>query len=603
MLNVLFVPHYNNPYQEILAEDLQRVGVKVTLCHSHDRFSILKAIYSYWKPDILHLHWTDPFLYANDRIAVIQGFQCLIAQLYIVKSLGIKVFWTVHDLVCHKPVSPELEIFCHQHLLSFYDAIFVHGSTAKEIIIRTYQIPERDRYKIHVIGVPNYIARYENTLSREEARRKLTLPHADMSFLFFGLISPYKGVLELITCFTRLASVSIELLIVGKPLTSSLRKQLEEASRHDKRIKLFLRYVPDQEVQYYLNSADVVVLPFQNFLTSSTLLLAMSFGKAVIAPPRGNIVDVLDVKGGIFCDTFDRANLLQALETALTADLQAMGAYNRKKAELFAPLQIVQQTAAAYRARYHDAVETDLPAFKTIFTHFQDTIKIETFLLCVACFYDSQVTYRETQIDIKALCSELRQIMPYSDLQWQLFEHVFSWWVSKRGSDDQAYEMLPKIWAKILPMIWALYETLREEHGSTISMQTIVNWQVGIWQPYFEEGNDEEAIRRLEDVQDISEQDLIHLLQIAIAKSSQLITADQIQNFCSEWNRGHRRQTIPSHHLTALYLTIFGQASIKHRVWRIGMNALKEAIKLSWHPQAMKAWGRFFLNAVSYLKQ
>ena len=43
-------------------------------------------------------------------------------------------------------------------------------------------------------------------------------------------------------------------------------------------------FVPDGEVQHYLLAADAVVLPFKEILTSGSAMLALSFGRPVVAP-------------------------------------------------------------------------------------------------------------------------------------------------------------------------------------------------------------------------------------------------------------------------------------------------------------------------------
>ena len=50
---------------------------------------------------------------------------------------------------------------------------------------------------------------------------------------------------------------------------------------------LALRYIPDAELQVWLRAADVVVLPFRDILTSGSAILALSFGRAVVAPALG----------------------------------------------------------------------------------------------------------------------------------------------------------------------------------------------------------------------------------------------------------------------------------------------------------------------------
>ena len=68
-----------------------------------------------------------------------------------------------------------------------------------------------------VVVVPhgNYIERYPNHISRQEALQQLDLPGGEFVYLFLGLLRPYKGVEDLIDAFNKLAPPTGRLLIVG----------------------------------------------------------------------------------------------------------------------------------------------------------------------------------------------------------------------------------------------------------------------------------------------------------------------------------------------------------------------------------------------------
>jgi len=100
-----------------------------------------------------------------------------------------------------------------------------------------------------------------------------------------------------------------------------------------------------------MNAADVVVLPFQDILTSGSALLAMSFGKPVIAPRMGCIPEALDRKGVFLYTHNEEEALLRAFQQASLADLAAMGKYNYRKAKRFDWNEIAQKTCELYKLR------------------------------------------------------------------------------------------------------------------------------------------------------------------------------------------------------------------------------------------------------------
>jgi len=119
--------------------------------------------------------------------------------------------------------------------------------------------------------------------------------------------------------------------------------------KSDDRIRAFLQFVPAKDVQLYMNAADVVVLPFKDILTSGSALLAMSFGKAVIAPRLGCIPESLDSRGVFLYDHNEEEGLLKAIQQATLANLAAMGKYNYGRAKHLGWNVIGQKTCALYQ--------------------------------------------------------------------------------------------------------------------------------------------------------------------------------------------------------------------------------------------------------------
>jgi glycosyltransferase involved in cell wall biosynthesis len=93
----------------------------------------------------------------------------------------------------------------------------------------------------------------------------------------------------------------------------------------------------------------VVATPFLEIFTSGSVLLAMSFERAVIAPRRGCVVDTLDDGGSVLYDVDDPQGLEGALRVAMDADLEAMGRHNGARIELFDWSRVAEATRDAYR--------------------------------------------------------------------------------------------------------------------------------------------------------------------------------------------------------------------------------------------------------------
>ena len=141
----------------------------------------------------------------------------------------------------------------------------------------------------------------------------------------------------------------LRLIVAGRPRRPEAAAPIAAAAAADPRVSLRLDFVPDDQLQVLLNASDAVVLPFRDILTSGSMILAMSFGRAIVAPSMGCLPDTLPPGGGILYDPDDPGALEQALRTALDSDLVAMGARNLERARELDWGPIAAATEALYR--------------------------------------------------------------------------------------------------------------------------------------------------------------------------------------------------------------------------------------------------------------
>lgn len=344
-MHVIFLPEWRggNPYQNALANSLSKENVEVKFASVIRILSLLKAER---KPAILHIHWQHPFFLARNKIKTILKSTLFISRLIILKLSGIKIVWTVHNLYNHEERFKAIELFFSSILAQVCDKLIVHTNSAKQKVKETFKIRRESCIKIIPHG--NYIVYYENVVNKVQARNQLQLNTEDMIFLCFGLIRIYKDNPELIEAFKKLNVPRAKLLIVGKPCNNEIADEIREKCDMDKNIKLVFEFIPDDEIQVYMNAADVVVLPYRDILTSGAVMLAISFGKSVIAPAIGGIPDILDVKGSFLFDPLESNGLVKSMQFALNADLIKMGKHNFQLAQKFQWSAIGKQTYNVY---------------------------------------------------------------------------------------------------------------------------------------------------------------------------------------------------------------------------------------------------------------
>jgi len=346
-MKVLFLPYYDtNPYQDELARGLEEWDVSVETGDHTDPLPITQAILRGGRPDVLHLHWAHPLLVARSRLlSVLLGIR-LLAEVCLARLWGIRVVWTVHNLYHHDRPDPPVERPFRRAIARISDEVIVHGPSARERVVEEYGFSERDP-----VAVPhgNYVDYYENRVSRAEARAKLGIDDDAFVFLYIGNVRPYKNVPELVDTFRGIEAADARLLVAGiPPADDGVRADLVDRCRRDDRVRGHLEFVPDDEIQHYMNAADAVVFPFSDVLTSGSVLLGMSFGRPVVAPRLGTVPDALGPTDDLLYDPDDPDGLERALGAALERDLDSLGERTLARARQFDWLTVGAQTAAVY---------------------------------------------------------------------------------------------------------------------------------------------------------------------------------------------------------------------------------------------------------------
>ncbi len=355
-IRTLHVPvDRKNPYQRALGLALHPLGVRVRRLPL--RWNVLKLMRGV---DVLHIHWTSGVV-NNPLWKVAVGYPLLAMQFILLRLSGRKIIWTVHNLEgheCHRP----LQNWVGSVLIGVLaNVVIVHGKNAREIVAERFLI---NRSKIAVIPHGNFIGLYPETSRRSSARDGFKLSPDKKAVLFLGHIRPYKGVENLIRAFNSVADPKAVLLIAGRPLDDDYQESVERLIAGNPRVIFFPGYVAADRIQEFMLAADVVVFPYKEILTSGSVLLAMSFGKACIAPMLGCICDVLDDGGAFLYEERGVAGLEWALRDALSAPkrLGIMGEYNKAKAQQWSWKRVAEATAQTYAGRV-PVVEIIAPYF------------------------------------------------------------------------------------------------------------------------------------------------------------------------------------------------------------------------------------------------
>lgn len=330
----------SNPYCELLSAHLEKLGVEVMDGESSLRW-LLRARH---RVRVLHLHWPE----RHFDPAHVASAAAFILRLLVARLLGFRLVWTVHNAWPHEGATLGSRLV--RAALVRVATLVVHCEAGRAAL------GSRGR-AAHVIPHGSYVGRYPNTLGTEAARAALGLPSTARVLLAFGQVRPYKGLDALAAAFADVPDPAARLVVAGEPVAGGERAL---AGIFDRRVHLCLRRVADGDVQVFFNAADVVVLPYRSVLTSGAAMLALSFGRGIVAPRLGCLAELERTGAAILYDPDVPDGLYGALRRALAADPSSLGAAARAA---------VRRLSWDAIARRHLAVYGFAPALTLVRSH------------------------------------------------------------------------------------------------------------------------------------------------------------------------------------------------------------------------------------------
>lgn len=352
---VLCVPDWRagNPYLSLLEQAVEPHNIQIRYANlSRGPLPLLRLRLSEIQINIIHIHWSNellsPALWSKSPAKRLMRRALLAIDLIAVRLTGVRVVWTVHNLVAHESSNISAEFEARATLARYSSRIIVHSESALQTIQSSYGLHSFDREKFAVIRHGNYDGQYEaNAVLGAELEAKWKIAPSEIRVLFFGGIRPYKGVEKLLSAFGKSKRSDVRLIIAGKPFDEHFREFLVGAALSDSRILLALEFIPDHQVAAYFSIADVVIIPFERTLTSGSAVLAMTMGKAIYLPQEAKVLDLADERGASFFDT--ESELTGLLDRMSKDQLRQMGSANLRTSHEFTWERSGRLTACVYR--------------------------------------------------------------------------------------------------------------------------------------------------------------------------------------------------------------------------------------------------------------
>lgn len=220
-------------------------------------------------------------------------------------------------LVLHQVVS-EVEVFEKNKLKGlffklsrkiFYNLVLL---SASRIVVFEQELKDRLGRGDKILVIPHAVEQ-KAPLNKQDAKKALKLSPEKSYILYFGFLSPYKGVDVLLENWEN--KNGYQLILAGGPnpnhendpeYQAFINKTFELARQKD---VIAPGFVKQEEIELYFSAADLVVLPYLLFMSSSgPMALAFTYEVGVM----------LSQPLGVYFNTQDMSDSLT--EVGLTVD-------------------------------------------------------------------------------------------------------------------------------------------------------------------------------------------------------------------------------------------------------------------------------------------
>jgi beta-1,4-mannosyltransferase len=285
--------------------------------------SSLAKLCKYNRAAIWHIHWIDSFhsgiiqrlgIKRDYMLISFLRFLYFIFAIALSKVTSVKILWTIHNVSSHAGRSNFFEALVTRILLTVSDEVTAVNDHIKSTICQRYHFKDIDLMRQGL-----YEDCYDNTITREQARRHLCLNKGDFVLLFLGIVQEYKGIDIAIRALELVDDPSVKLLIAGRLIKEAeYAEQIIGLAEKNENVILLDKFIPDEELQIFFKAADYTIYPYRRIDNSGTLYLTLTFEIPTIIRGAAGILEIIKLNPNvaIVIDEPDAQNVADAIKKA-----------------------------------------------------------------------------------------------------------------------------------------------------------------------------------------------------------------------------------------------------------------------------------------------
>lgn len=257
----------------------------------------------------------------------------------------IKMIITLHDPTLHSGEEGGYGYKIHKKIaIRYADCIIVHDKKSAKVLSQQYNLAKGKIASVFLGTYSTYLHWLKPQIEEEE------------TVLFFGRISPYKGIEYLLKAEPLIARKipDLKIIIAGQGDFSVYEKMIKDKKRYE----IYNHYIPNELLAQLFQRAACVVLPYTDATQSGVLMTAYAFNKPVVVSDVGGLPEVVDNgKTGFVVPPRDENSLARAIINLLKDNhlrKQMKENIKKKSMEELSWEKIARQTLEVYKKAIHN---------------------------------------------------------------------------------------------------------------------------------------------------------------------------------------------------------------------------------------------------------
>jgi len=293
------------PRNRFLVDLNAALAQKVDLHHSHEDFWNQTG-----EADVVHLHFPE-YLTFEIQDAYMKGLDDALIEAieerleYWAERAAIVI--TRHVLLPHDAITDPRWERLYETIYRYCDGVAHFASASEEEFGTRYKDTDFNRKPVHgIVPHQNYDS-LPNTITRDEARKRLGIADDRNVVLVFGSIRSQAEAQLILSAFDGCTAPKKHLLVSKwreeKANVSwiRLRNWIRDAKRAYYRLHpnyhFNYDFVDEEDAQVYMNAADVLLIPRFRVLNSGNVTMGMTFGRVVVGPDSWDVGELLRETG------------------------------------------------------------------------------------------------------------------------------------------------------------------------------------------------------------------------------------------------------------------------------------------------------------------